>query len=252
MLPSPGTKAAGKGVRKETAGAADDFQAVKDHLVSNVLLFVQRAKEARGLIGRTASRFLRDGETVLTGGCSRVVGAVLEDAMRRGVRFRVVWVQDEVEKKKNESLVRQLREGEVPVAIIPASAVAYSMGMVNLVMVGAEGVVENGGIISRMGTYQLGLLAKSARKPLYVVAESHKFVRLYPLGQYDLPVRQTILDFQTRDDFDEHQDPRKKEGIEGHVEAVDYTPPELIKALVTEVGIHTPSAVSEELIKIWY
>jgi translation initiation factor eIF-2B subunit alpha len=56
--------------------------------------------------------------------------------------------------------------------------------------------VENGGIISRIGTYQMGLLAKSKGKPFYVVAESHKFVRLYPLSQFDLPIEQKVLDFK--------------------------------------------------------
>jgi translation initiation factor eIF-2B subunit alpha len=77
------------------------------------------------------------------------------------------------------------------------------MAKVDMVIVGAEGVVENGGIISRMGTYQLGLLAKSKSKPFYVVAESHKFVRLYPLSQFDLPIEQNVLDFQVADDTKE-------------------------------------------------
>ena len=105
------------------------------------------------------------------------------------------------------------------------------------VIVGAEGVVENGGIVSRMGTYQIGLLAKAMGKPFYVVAESHKFVRLYPLGQYDLPIEQHGINFKT--------DNMRRD-------AVDYTPPHLITALITEGGVLTPSAVSEELIKIWF
>ena len=43
-------------------------------------------------------------------------------------------------------------------------------------------------MISSMGTYQIGLLAKSTGKPFYVVAESHKFVRLDPLSGTDLPI----------------------------------------------------------------
>lgn len=50
-----------------------------------------------------------------------------------------------------------------------------------MVLVGAEGVVENGGVINKVGTYQIALLAHALRKPLYVGAESYKFVRLYPL-----------------------------------------------------------------------
>jgi translation initiation factor eIF-2B subunit alpha len=101
---------------------------------------------------------------------------------------------------ESKSVVTSLRAKGVPVATISEGAVAYAMGKVDLVIVGAEGVVENGGIISRLGTYQIGLLAKAAGRPFYVVAESHKFVRLYPLGQYDLPIEQKVIEFKTTDE----------------------------------------------------
>jgi len=145
------------------------------------------------------------------------------------------------------------------------------MGKVNLVIIGAEGVVENGGIISRLGTYQIALLAKAAGKPFYVAAESHKFVRLYPLGQYDLGIDQEVIEFQTGDEktpevaldfsdktpkveekteyFDPDVDVLKLKSIG---DAVDFTPPALVSALITESGVLTPSAVSEELISMWY
>jgi len=56
------------------------------------------------------------------------------------------------------------------------------------------------------------------------------------------------LDFRT--DEGEGRGVEEGEG-EGEVD-VDFTPPELITAIVTENGVQTPSAVSEELIKIWY
>jgi translation initiation factor eIF-2B subunit alpha len=93
--------------------------------------------------------------------------------------------------------------------------------------------VENGGIISRMGTYQMGLLARSKGKPFYVVAESHKFVRLYPLSQFDLPIEQKVLDFQVTDDSKATKDEAKtaatatdakqiSTGLDAH-DAVDFT-----------------------------
>lgn len=259
----------GKQGRSSSSGAAgaagggrDDFRAIRAHLMSNGRLFVQRAKEARGKIAAVARRFVRDGGTVLTSGGSRVVRAVLTAAAEEAVRFRVVYVRSSSSSSSSSSapapLVTALRALDVPVAVIPEGAVAFSLSQVTAVMVGAEGVVENGGIISRMGTYQLGLLARSAGKPFYVVVESHKFVRLYPVGQGDLGIgggggnnRGGILDFRTDGDGG------GKEGEQGQgegeeEEAVDFTPPEIITALITESGVHTPSAVSEELIKIWY
>lgn len=292
-------------------GPAGDFKAIRAHLLSNGRLFIKRAKQSREQIAMFGRGFVRDGCTVLTNGNSRVVGALLQKAASEKsptggtVRFRVIYVlpQKTDASGSNHPLegiatVRALRAKGVPVATIPESAVAYSLGKADLVIVGAEGVVENGGIISRMGTYQIGLLAKSMGKPFYVVAESHKFVRLFPLGQYDLPVDQNVIDFRTKEDEDDAEtksDPTsatadsyfapRHDGDNASIrsnksgnlvapvdhgvglvtpailptpkdasgtDAVDFTPPHLISALITESGVLTPSAVSEELIKIWF
>jgi len=45
------------------------------------------------------------------------------------------------------------------------------------VLVGAEAVVENGGVINKLGTYQIALAAKAHNVPVYVAAESYKFAR---------------------------------------------------------------------------
>ena len=42
-------------------------------------------------------------------------------------------------------------------------------------------------IMFQIGTYTIAIAAKAMNKPLYVVAESYKFVRLFPLNQHDLP-----------------------------------------------------------------
>jgi translation initiation factor eIF-2B subunit alpha len=279
-------------------GPAGDFNAIRAHLLANGRLFVKRAKESRDKIAAYGKGFVRDGTTVLTNGGSRVVGALLQKAADDknssgpAIRFRVLYVISNSTRSGSEqeglATVKALRAKGVPVATIPESAVAYSMRKADMVIVGAEGVVENGGMISRMGTYQIAILAKAMSKPFYVVAESHKFVRLYPLDQYDLPIEQEVIDFKTEDDkpskknfrrgdetkrqswgnpktptIQEREDyfgsPKGKaidaagvvaQASEG--DAVDFTPPDLISALITESGVLTPSAVSEELIKIWF
>ncbi|EKG13497.1 Initiation factor 2B-related protein [Macrophomina phaseolina MS6] len=265
-----------------------DFSKTRQHLLSNGRLFVERAKASRDKIASFGKHFIRDGNTILTNGGSRVVSALLRSAAESAagggsshgsVRFRVIYVlavpdpanaSDEATTKHAEGteIVRRLRAHGVPVATIPEAGVAYAMGKVDMVIVGAEGVVENGGIISRLGTYQLGVLAKNANKPFYVVAESHKFVRLYPLGQYDLPIEQKVIQFRVGADERVVEEEggrssggetskdaglRKEKWAAGAVDdAVDFTPPNLISALITESGVLTPSAVSEELIKIWF
>ncbi|KAI4230821.1 MAG: hypothetical protein L6R40_007931 [Gallowayella cf. fulva] len=251
-------------LQSSPSSSTADFQTTRNQLLENGRAFVESAKEARGVIAQTARRFVRDGATVLTSGTSRVVRAVLNAAADDGVRFRVIYVRASStsappakdQQTTNGMMMAELRGQGIPVAVIAPEAVAYSLGKTSMVMVGAEGIAENGGIISRLGTYQLAMLAKDAGKPVYVVAESHKFVRLYPLGQYDLPIRQAVVDFSDQhEDDDDEGDAESGKGQDSgqeNDEAVDFTPPELITALVTEAGVHTPSAISEELIKIGY
>jgi translation initiation factor eIF-2B subunit alpha len=287
--------------RPGALGSGGDFGYLRQHLLSNGRLFVQRAKKARAKIAEEGHLFIQEGSTVLTNGGSRVVSALLLHAAASqsiGPRFRVIYVlpslspsslgslEENIKPEEGHKTITTLRSHSIPVAVIPYSALATSLPLIDLVLVGAEGVVENGGIISRLGTYQIGLLAHSAGKPMYVAAESYKFVRLYPLGMADLPVRQSIIRFEPKDDeedtqtYDEwetksqlqqddtdnntdgqegsHRQPpspsptKQGQEITNLSDAVDFTPPNLISALITENGVMTPSAVSEELIKLWF
>ena len=258
--------------------ARGDFDQARSHLVQNGRLFIERAKAARETIAGFGKHFVRDGNTVLTNGGSRVVGALLRNAAessngsgRGSIRFRVIYVVSHsatggsAEESETAANIAALRERDIPVAEIPPTAIAYCMDMVTSCFVGAEGVVENGGVVSRLGTYQMASLAKAAGKPFYVVSESHKFVRLYPLGQSDLGIEQNIVDFRTARSSEEKES-AKDEGVadlegEGAMSSrrsctpgdeVDYTPPRLISGIITEGGVLLPSAVSEELIKIWF
>jgi len=67
------------------------------------------------------------------------------------------------------------------------SEAASIMETIDLVLVGAEAVVKNGGIINKLGTLSLAICAKEMNKPMYVFAESFKFSLLYPLNQSDIP-----------------------------------------------------------------
>lgn len=184
-----------------------------------------------------------------TCGVSKVVNAVLNAAADDGVSFGVVHVAAESD-GPSPNLVTQLRGKDVPVAVAPFAALATVLRTSTVAMVGAENMVENGGVVSGLGTYQMGLLAKSLGRPFYVVAESYKFVRFFPLGSEDLVeggpaggLRFEVGEVEEENGRDSRGDWRDK---------VDLTPPELVTALITEEGVHSPSAVSEELIKMWY
>ncbi|KAK9099625.1 hypothetical protein Syun_026670 [Stephania yunnanensis] len=128
-------------------------------------------------------------------------------------------------------LSNELSKLNVPVKLLIDSAVAYAMDEVDMVFVGADGVVESGGIINMMGTYQIALVAHSMNKPVYVAAESYKFARLYPLDQKDMAPALRPIDFGV---------PIPPE-VEVEKSARDYTPPQYLTLLFTDLGVLTPS-----------
>lgn len=217
---------------------AGNFEQTRQHLLNNGRLFVTRAKAGRERIANYGRHFVRDGSIILTMGGSRVVGALLQKAAEArsagAINFKVIHVISPAQWDEGDAMVNSLRECGVPVATINEGAVGFALQQVSLCMVGAEGVVENGGVISRLGTYQIALLAKAAGKPFYVAAESHKFVRLYPLGQHDLGIEQSIVEFRTQDDVKRSNAQgltttnaadagQKRPGYHNSQDAVDFT-----------------------------
>ncbi|KAG8527587.1 uncharacterized protein KY384_007740 [Bacidia gigantensis] len=224
------------------SGETKDFGAIRAHLLANSKLFVQRAKGARKSIARIAKRFIQDNTTILTCGSSRVVADVLMAAADDEIAFRVIYVQANT--SDGHQLLTQLRKQQVPVAVIPFAALGSSISQAHLAMIGAESVVENGGVISSMGTKQVCLLANCFSRPLYVVAESHKFVRVFPLGPEDLKFKSSVLNFEKSDSqTDEHA--AYHTAAAEDLSNFDFTSPELITAIITETGVQTPSAESE-------
>lgn len=215
-----------------------DWDACRRHLVENGEEIVQRAKQARDDIAAHGVRFVADGNTVLVHLYLRVVLAVLLRAAQQHVRFRVIVTEASL--GHGEQMAAALRALGIPVALIPDSAVGLVINEVSKVFVGAEGVAESGGVVNSVGSYQIGVLASVLRVPFYVVAESHKFVRMYPLAPDDVPNERNVLRFSTE------EVPVERGSV------VDFTPHKYITALITDLGVLTPSAVSEELIKMWY
>ncbi|EDQ92685.1 uncharacterized protein MONBRDRAFT_19405 [Monosiga brevicollis MX1] len=221
------------------ADAASDFATCLKLIVENGRAFLEKAQHSRMRIAPKGVPFIRDGTTVLTLARSRVVQEVLLEATKRNKRFSVL-VTESRPSGSGLKMAEWLQQHNIPATVIADSAVGYIIDQVDFVICGAEAVVESGGIINSIGTYQAAMAAKCANKPFYAVAESFKFVRLFPLSQKDLPAnRDRAL-------------PNVPPGVESLNPLFDYTPPAYVTLLFSDLGVLTPSAVSDELIKLYY
>lgn len=212
-----------------------DFDECKRVLVERGHLFLENCLRARKKIASISHQFIRDRSVILTHSSSKVVLQLLREASDQNKHF-TVYITESMPNKQGWTMQQELKEAGVPSTVILDSAVGYMMERVDFVLVGAEAVVESGGIINKIGTYQLAVMAKSMNKPVYVAAESFKFLREYPLSQRDVPNKVKYCEERSTD----CQHPM-----------VDYTPPAFINLLFTDLGILTPSAVSDELIKLY-
>lgn len=138
-------------------------------------------------------------------------------------------------------LASTLAKLRIPTKVVLDCGVGYVMDRVDCVLVGAGGVTENGGAISKLGTYHIALAAKALGKPFYVAAESYKFSRLFPLHQSDVPREEAPVDFG----------PLLPTGVKVENPTRDFTPAEYITLLITDLGILTPSTVRDELFQMY-
>ncbi|NWS95646.1 EI2BA factor, partial [Mionectes macconnelli] len=231
-----------------------DYSKCKEIMIERGEIFLRKVSLSRNKIAKLCHPFIRDGARILTHAYSRVVLRVLEAAVEAKKRFSVYVTESQPDQAGQKSFLRfkhvffnrqkmakALRKLNIPVTVILDAAVGYIMEKVDLVLVGAEGVVESGGIINKIGTNQIAVCAKAQNKPFYVVAESFKFVRLFPLNQQDVPDR-----------FKYKADTLKTgQNLTEEHPWIDYTSPSLITLLFTDLGVLTPSAVSDELIKLY-
>ncbi|KAJ2778651.1 translation initiation factor eIF-2B subunit alpha [Coemansia javaensis] len=216
-------------------------------LIKSGTEFVQGAGRFRDRVAEFGCPFVRDEQTILIHSYSRVTMGLLARAVKQNKRFRV-YITESRPDQSGLRAAAELQQLGVPCEVILDAAVGYIMAKVDMVLVGAEGVVESGGLINKIGTYQLAIVAKAANKPFYALAESYKFVRLYPLSQYDLPTyRSDLLAFKERRpaDVDWQAELAKSNPM------LDYTPPEFITLMLTDLGVMTPSGVGDELIKFY-
>lgn len=202
--------------------------------------FLEKMRAARPKIAALAAPFVQDRCVILTHSFSRVVRDTLFAAADDHKHFHV-YVTESAPDYSGRQLYEALQEKGISATVIVDAAIGYILEKVDVVLLGAEGVVESGGIVNKIGTYTVAMCAKEKNIPVYVLAESFKFARKYPLNQRDLPEEQKY----PSDKCNGYADLSKEHPM------VDYTPPAYITLLFTDLGILTPSAVSDELIKLY-
>ncbi|TRY69033.1 hypothetical protein TCAL_01418 [Tigriopus californicus] len=218
----------------------DNFENVRKIMMERGEQFLRKLSESRPKIAKLSAPFLRHGTRVLVHAHSKCVFESLKEVQKTNPEMHLYITESSLDHHGHE-MKKSLDDLGFSTTLILDASIGYILGKMDFVLMGAEGVVETGGIINKIGSYTIALCAKALNKPVYVLCESFKFVRFYPLSQEDLPSEFKFYASTLE----------KTKDIESEHPVVDYTPPSLITLLFTDLGILTPSAVSDELIKLY-
>jgi len=197
-------------------------------------------------LGAYGSALLEDGDVVLThcnAGRLACVDwgtalGVLRTAVEQGKRIEVIASETRPLNQGSRLTAWELLEDHIPVTLIADSMSAAMMrsGRVTKVLVGADRVVKDG-VFNKIGTYMHAVVAQAHSVPFYVAA---------PLSSFDLERSSTEVEIEER--------PREELIYCGSKQlaplevavynpAFDFTPFELISALITERGVFRPQDV---------
>jgi len=248
---------------------SDSFSELKTELLKQGQKYAAEALTYRMKIAELTLGFIKDDSVILTHSYSRVV---MQTLLRAHERKRIsVYVTEARPRGLGIKTQEALTAAGIPCTVVLDSAVAYVMDKVDFVLVGSEAVVESGGLINAVGSNQMAIIAKAANKPFYALAESYKFHRLFPLSQYDLPTHNpNILSFPRivqpgpsalnaessvvpSGSSDEryiaplYPMAMSLEQLSRNPD-VDYTRPDLISLVFSDVGSLTPEGVSQYLV----
>lgn len=197
----------------------DDFEAHKASLAALAHEFaVHTVPSCREKICELVLPFIKDDSVVLTHSYSRVVMQALKFAALNQRKRISVYVTESRPHGLGLKTYRQLMRYGIPCTVILDSAVAYTMPKVDLVLTGAEGVVESGGFLNAVGTYGMAIIAKACNKPFFALAESFKFLRMFPLSQYDLPTNNSNRNLLAFPDLDTASTHPEKDAASADVE----------------------------------
>jgi methylthioribose-1-phosphate isomerase len=136
-----------------------------------------------------------------------------------------------------------VQEG-IPVTLITDNMAAHCMklGLIDVVVVGADRIAANGDAANKIGTYGVALCAKAHNIPFYVAA---------PLSTIDFQLADGDgIPIEERDPSEIHTVGTTKLcplGVEFYNPAFDVTPADLIAGIITEHGVFAPADLSTKL-----
>jgi translation initiation factor eIF-2B subunit delta len=143
-------------------------------LLSSVRAIRTEVVGARSAVARRAGRLLGRGRSVLTLSYSTEVREALLWAHARD-RTGAILVGASGPGCEGRALVRDLRRAGLEAHELPMEALELGVQAADLALVGADSVLEDGALVSKLGTHRLAEACRRFGRPIYATASTSKF-----------------------------------------------------------------------------
>ncbi|MFD1570972.1 ribose 1,5-bisphosphate isomerase [Halorubrum laminariae] len=214
----------------------DSVDALRRSVVDASEAFVRQLDRAQEDLGRVGANRLTDGDTVMTHCHSTDALACIEAAVEQGKSISAV-VKETRPRQQGHITAEQLRDAGVPVTLIVDSAARRYLDEVDHVLVGADSIAADGGVINKIGTSGLAVNARERGVPIMTAAQT---IKLHPetltghTVEIEMRDESEVIDQEAREAVGE---------IAVENPAFDVTPPRYMDAIVTEQGQFPPESI---------
>ncbi|XP_014663829.1 PREDICTED: translation initiation factor eIF-2B subunit delta-like [Priapulus caudatus] len=199
--------------------------------------YLEKIQLAGTAISNFAIQKITDGDVILVYACSSLIQKVLCAAKDKNKRFQVI-VVDSRPKLEGKEMLRRLVKHGITCSYVLINAISYIMPEVSKVILGAHALLANGYVMSRCGSSQITLMAKSYNVPVLVCCETYKFCERV---QTDSFVSNELGDPDDLVRIDYNKAPladwREKKYLSLLNLVYDVTPPDFVNVVITEVGM---------------
>lgn len=221
--------------KESTTDREAPFQPIRGVVIEGITEAIDELDNMSVPIQEQALDHIHANEVILTFGQSKTVEEFLKAAAKRR-KFEVIVVETAPAFVGHDTALVYAKAG-IPTTVINDSAVFAIMARVNKVIIGAQAVMANGGLISHSGAHLLALAAQYHSVPFVCVTGLLKLCPLYPHDQdtfNDLLSPTAVLSFEEADVMD---------AVEVLNPEFDYVPPQLVDLFVTNAYGVQPSYV---------
>ncbi|KAG5485014.1 hypothetical protein LSCM1_07094 [Leishmania martiniquensis] len=206
---------------------------------------------------RRSSRQLHSSDTIITLGCSHTIRRYLLEAARAGHHFKVFILEcAPLSAVATHEFAEALTSHGISAQLLPDSSAFVVMSMCTKVLVGAENVLANGGMLTAIGTHVLCAAARHFAVPVLVATTTLKMSPYYPSDQLCTRLVRIARSGAQEMPWSTYGSPEdvwpspfgvavsdSGRGLTIHAPVTEYVPPELITLFVTNDSELLPSQI---------